>query len=142
MYPPPPRLPANGHRTARANPVATAASTALPPARMISSPAALAGELLLATIEVGANVPCSPGLKRHSLGNVTVWCGSVTAARSLISAVRLPVVEFEARQAAPIAAPSTIKADRAERPREIVDIAAPDSTLRRVECLPSFARSR
>src|SRR5215207_5776871 len=70
MYPPPPRLPANGNVTASAKPVATAASTALPPAFMISSPAALASALLLATIEVGTVVPCSPVLKRHSAGNV------------------------------------------------------------------------
>ena len=70
MYPPPPRLPANGNVTASAKPVATAASTALPPARMISSPAALASALLLATIELGANVPCSPLLNRQSAGNV------------------------------------------------------------------------
>src|SRR3954463_13632809 len=70
MYPPPPRFPANGNVTASANPVATAASTALPPARMISSPAALASALLLATTAFGANVPCSPGLNRHSAGKV------------------------------------------------------------------------
>src|SRR5678809_474399 len=127
MYPPPPRLPANGNVTASANPVATAASTAFPPARMISSPAALASELLLATIEVGANVPWSPGVKRHSVGKATVWFGSAATTRSLVSVRGWPVFVFEVRQAAPSAAPSTIKADRAEGPREIVDIAAPFS---------------
>jgi hypothetical protein len=39
MKPPPPRFPAWGHTTASANPVATAASMALPPACMISTPA-------------------------------------------------------------------------------------------------------
>src|SRR5690349_3894384 len=70
MYPPPPRLPANGNVTASANPVATAASTALPPARMISSPAALASALLLATIAVLAKVPSAPGLNRHGVGKL------------------------------------------------------------------------
>ena len=37
--PPPPRLPAAGCTTASAKPVATAASTAFPPARNISRPA-------------------------------------------------------------------------------------------------------
>ena len=39
MNPPPPMLPATGKTTARANPVATAASTAFPPARSTSMPA-------------------------------------------------------------------------------------------------------
>src|SRR5690606_26344385 len=42
MKPPPPRLPAAGCVTASAKPTATAASTALPPARRISIPAWLA----------------------------------------------------------------------------------------------------
>src|SRR5487761_2406875 len=56
MYPPPPILPACGYVTAIANPVATAASTALPPAFRISTPAWLASALLLATIPCGACV--------------------------------------------------------------------------------------
>ena len=39
MKPPPPMLPANGCTTASANPVATAASTALPPFFNIDTPA-------------------------------------------------------------------------------------------------------
>ena len=39
MKPPPPMLPAAGCVTASANPVAIAASTALPPARSTSAPA-------------------------------------------------------------------------------------------------------
>ena len=39
MKPPPPMLPACGCTTASANPVATAASTALPPCFMMSTPA-------------------------------------------------------------------------------------------------------
>src|SRR5690348_5318352 len=61
MKPPPPRLPACGCTTASAKPVATAASIALPPSFMISTPAAEANALLLATIPccacTGANSP-------------------------------------------------------------------------------------
>ena len=42
MNPPPPMLPALGSTTARANPTATAASTALPPERSTSSPTRVA----------------------------------------------------------------------------------------------------
>jgi hypothetical protein len=37
---------------------------------MISSPAALASALLLATIALFANVPSEPGLKRHGVGKL------------------------------------------------------------------------
>src|SRR6185437_6297864 len=61
MKPPPPRLPACGCTTASAKPVATAASIALPPSFMISTPAAEANALLLATMPccacTGANSP-------------------------------------------------------------------------------------
>ena len=50
MKPPPPRLPACGCTTASAKPVATAASIALPPSFMISTPASEANALLLATM--------------------------------------------------------------------------------------------
>src|SRR5262245_18781147 len=43
MKPPPPRLPAAGWVTARAKPVATAASTALPPFARTDAPASHAG---------------------------------------------------------------------------------------------------
>jgi hypothetical protein len=46
---------------------------------MISSPAALASALLLETIAVRANVPCSPALNRHDVGNVTDCAGWVAA---------------------------------------------------------------
>jgi hypothetical protein len=52
--PPPPRLPACGCVTARAKPTATAASTALPPARKTSSPTLLAAGCALTT------APCAP----------------------------------------------------------------------------------
>src|SRR5450759_4580585 len=55
-------LPASGSATARANPTATAASTAFPPWRRISAPASLARRLLLATIA------CSPNVVRPPLG--------------------------------------------------------------------------
>ena len=63
-------FPASGYVTARANPVATAASTAFPPRRRISTPASAASLLLLATIACGANAGCAdPGGKRHVDGN-------------------------------------------------------------------------
>src|SRR5580704_10637022 len=54
MNPPPPIFPAAGCTTASANPVATAASTALPPACMISTPARDASSCTLTTIECWA----------------------------------------------------------------------------------------
>src|SRR5580704_2483298 len=50
MKPPPPRLPAPGCTTASAKPVATAASTALPPDRMISTPTWDANSCALTTM--------------------------------------------------------------------------------------------
>ena len=50
MKPPPPMFPASGFTTASAKCVATAASTALPPACSMLRPAALARESVLTTI--------------------------------------------------------------------------------------------
>ena len=50
MNPPPPMFPASGFTTASAKCVATAASTALPPACSMPSPAALASESVDTTI--------------------------------------------------------------------------------------------
>src|SRR5947209_9622719 len=58
MNPPPPRLPACGCTTANANPTATAASTALPPACMISTPAWEANSCTLTTIPCAACTGC------------------------------------------------------------------------------------
>src|ERR1700722_3082426 len=54
MNPPPPMLPAGECTTARANPVATAASTALPPACMISAPACEASACTVTTMACSA----------------------------------------------------------------------------------------
>src|SRR5215470_9577683 len=54
MNPPPPMFPAAGSTTARANAVATAASTALPPFCKTSTPACEASSSSVATI------PCAP----------------------------------------------------------------------------------
>src|SRR5829696_547366 len=51
MKPPPATLPAPGSVTASANPIAIAASTALPPAASTDRPIALAGGLAVTTIE-------------------------------------------------------------------------------------------
>ena len=56
MNPPPPRFPASGCVTASAKPTATAASTALPPDFMISTPASEASAWTDATIAFGACV--------------------------------------------------------------------------------------
>src|SRR5262249_8094632 len=69
MNPPPPLLPANRYATARAKPVATAASTALPPRAMMSRPTRLAIESLLTTIACWDDTAASPDLKRHDSGN-------------------------------------------------------------------------
>src|SRR3954463_15820612 len=70
MKPPPPRLPAAGKVTASAKPVATAASTALPPAFRISSPTALARALLLTTIASPTTGEILE-LNRHDEGKAT-----------------------------------------------------------------------
>src|SRR5262245_42490310 len=54
INPPPPRLPAAGHTTAKASPTATAASTALPPRFNTSTPTCEAISLTEETI------PCLP----------------------------------------------------------------------------------
>src|SRR4029079_12382732 len=69
MKPPPPMLPAVGYVTASAKPVATAASTALPPSLRISTPASLASRDMLTTMPCWANVPGMAGLNRQSGGN-------------------------------------------------------------------------
>src|SRR5215831_17958339 len=91
MKPPPPMLPANGYVTASAKPVATAASTALPPRTMMSRPTRLAIESLLTTIACGAVVAAAPGWKRHDDGNV-----AGTRAGDVTSGVALTVVEPQA----------------------------------------------
>src|SRR5512139_4195581 len=73
MKPPPPRFPAVGQVTARANPTATAASTAFPPARMISLPASDARCSLLEIMNRGSNVARRPGWKRQDAGKTGVW---------------------------------------------------------------------
>src|SRR5439155_14961559 len=62
-------LPASGYTTARAKPTATAASTALPPRFMISTPAWLASGASLATIPCVANTGARPALYGQAAGN-------------------------------------------------------------------------
>jgi hypothetical protein len=50
IKPPPPMFPACGRTTARAKPTATAASTALPPSRRISTPASVASWWMVTTM--------------------------------------------------------------------------------------------
>ncbi len=68
MNPPPPMLPASGWTTARANPTATAASTALPPCRSMSRPTSLAMGLPETTIALvpRATVAVSDGVQARS----------------------------------------------------------------------------
>src|SRR5262249_22867982 len=54
INPPPPRLPADGHTTAKASPTATAASTAMPPPFTTATPTCDAISLTEETI------PCLP----------------------------------------------------------------------------------
>jgi hypothetical protein len=110
----------------------------IPTARMISSPAALASELLLATIESGRTCPVAR-LEAPLGREGDVWFGRLPP--PIAGSARVAGGLFEVRQAAPSAAPSTIKADRAEGPRES-STSQLRQHVRRVECLPSFARSR
>src|ERR1019366_304910 len=59
MKPPPPMLPAVGWVTARAKPTATAASTALPPARRTSTPAWVAWRSRVTTMACRARTGCA-----------------------------------------------------------------------------------
>src|ERR1700694_1290752 len=59
MNPPPPMLPARGSVTASANPTATAASTALPPLRRISTPTLVASGSSLTTMPLLASTGAS-----------------------------------------------------------------------------------
>ena len=93
MNPPPPTLPAAGSVTASAKPVATAASTAFPPRRMISTPAALASALLLATMPLGATVAVRPAPTFHPAGM------RAAAAAAAGEGVALPPVPRQATQA-------------------------------------------
>src|SRR5262245_47791792 len=100
MNPPPPMLPAPGYVTASANPVATAASTAFPPRRMISRPTLLAIESLLETIACSANVAGVPAWKRQP-------CGKTAADRDGASGAGvLTTAERQATSTAAIASPS------------------------------------
>src|SRR5688572_30828959 len=73
--PPPPMLPAAGCVTASANPVATAASTALPPAARISSPASDAAAEFDTTISCFAKSAAPPALNRQSVGKLAGVAG-------------------------------------------------------------------
>src|SRR5262249_35717950 len=111
MNPPPPMLPALEYVTARAKPVATAASIALPPACRISRPASLAYRDMPTTIACSANVASVPALKRQPSGNAvlgdsamreasaTVETGGI-AARGGRAAVGAPPAGAEPREQA------------------------------------------
>src|SRR5438128_2534078 len=74
MNPPPPILPAAGYVTARANAVATAASTALPPCFKTSTPTSLAGAETETTMPCRASTAFSaarPGTKQHPASRAT-----------------------------------------------------------------------
>src|ERR1035437_963900 len=60
MKPPPPMFPAAGWVTARANPTATAASTALPPARRTATPAWVAWRSRATPMACRARTGCAP----------------------------------------------------------------------------------
>ena len=99
MNPPPPMLPASGNVTASANPVATAASTALPPWRRMSLPTSDAGAETDTTIprlpmNVGAGRAMSGGLLRHP---VTTPSSSNRTTRPASRAAKR-----EARKATPV----------------------------------------
>ena len=68
MNPPPPRLPASGFTTASASPVATAASTALPPAARISTPTRDANSSVEATMPSVAVTGVSSAANGHPCG--------------------------------------------------------------------------
>src|SRR5271157_1633911 len=65
MKPPPPTFPAEGWVTARAKPTATAASTALPPARRTSTPAWVAWRSRVTTMACRARTGCAARPRGH-----------------------------------------------------------------------------
>ena len=83
MKPPPPMLPARGRVTASAKPVATAASTALPPLASIARPASLASRSGPTTMSPRAAV----GTKRLRKSIRGVSGGSVSAIEGLAISV-------------------------------------------------------
>src|ERR1035437_6776556 len=89
MKPPPPMFPALGYVTASAKPVATAASTAFPPAFMISTPASLAYFDMLTAIACSANVAGVPAVNRHPAGNAERTAASDTRAGSRRSTIAI-----------------------------------------------------
>src|SRR4030095_987073 len=89
MKPPPPRFPANGYVTARANAVATAASTAFPPRDRISAP--MSDEISVAetTTPAGAGTPTSALFRAG--GAVWPSGGATTKRAARTVAVRLRI---------------------------------------------------
>src|ERR1700719_603740 len=79
MNPPPPILPAAGSTTARANAVATAASTALPPRSRISTPARDASSSSVATIPWA---PRTASLRQLFSESARAWYSAASWARA------------------------------------------------------------
>src|SRR5271169_11815 len=76
MNPPPPRFPAGGCTTASTNPVATAASTALPPACIISTPAREAKSWTLTTIPWDA---CTGSVEPSALAEANTATAAISS---------------------------------------------------------------
>ena len=96
MKPPPPMLPATGNVTASAKPVATAASTALPPAFITSTPACAAFTSAATTIpfsartgggvaETWARAPLAPEARRRSARARRASIGMAVGCPNLLS---------------------------------------------------------
>src|SRR5688500_9276850 len=84
MNPPPPMLPAVGCVTASANPVATAASTALPPRRRMSAPTSEAIDDVETTSPVREGTPAESLAGSGAIATVAgvaLVCGVAQAAR-------------------------------------------------------------
>ena len=86
MKPPPPRLPADGCVTAKANPTATAASTALPPALSTLAPTWEANG------ERDATTPCSPRTTCACVVVATAPPAATLAANANTAAIHLTVL--------------------------------------------------
>ena len=109
MNPPPPRLPASGFTTASARPVATAASTALPPPARMSTPTCDAYSSVEATIPSVAVTGASAAAKGQPSGKappastkaLAVPLGGLPATRPSVPSGWQPAARRRSARAAP-----------------------------------------
>src|SRR5271157_4749031 len=99
MKPPPPMFPAVGWVTASANPTATAASIALPPARSTSTPAWVAWRSRVTTMACCARTGCAPHAVMPASSSSKVSNRTIDLDSTVLSALLTPSTPFEEHHA-------------------------------------------